>query len=228
MMQVFASWSGGKDSCFACYRAILEGFRVSHLLNMITEDGRKSCSHGLSAELITGQSAAIGIPILQRKTAMETYEQEFKSAIHELRKVGVEGGIFGDVDFEEHREWVDRVCQAAGVQAFLPLWGCDQMQLLKEFIGAGFKALVVAVNGELFGEEWVGRELDSTFITHVSDLKQKFNISMCGEAGEYHTLVVDGPLFKKRIEILESSKVQRNGYYFLDISKYELKAKCLK
>lgn len=228
MTRVFASWSGGKDSCFACYRAILDGLRVSHLLNMITEDGRRSCSHGLSAELIAAQSEAIGIPILQRRTAMETYEQEFKSAVHELRKVGVEGGIFGDIDFEGHREWVDRVCQDTGVQAFLPLWGCDQMEILKEFIGSGFEAVVVAVKAELFGEEWVGRRLDSTFITHVSDLKRKFNISVCGEAGEYHTLVVDGPLFKRRIEILETSKAHRNGYYFLDIPKYELKAKCLK
>jgi uncharacterized protein (TIGR00290 family) len=228
MTQVFASWSGGKDSCFACHRAILEGLRVSHLLNMITEDGKRSCSHGLSAELIAAQSEAIGIPILQRKTAMGTYEQEFKGAIHQVRSVGVEGGIFGDIDFEEHREWVDRVCQETGVQAFLPLWGCDQMQILKEFITSGFEAIIVAVKAELCGEEWVGRGLDSAFITQVSDLKQRFNISICGEAGEYHTLVVDGPLFKKRIEILESSKMQRNGYYFLDISKYELKAKCLK
>ena len=228
MTQVFASWSGGKDSCFACYRAILDGLRVSHLLNMITEDGRRSCSHGLSAELIAAQSEAIGIPILQRRTAMERYEQEFKSAIHELGKVGVEGGIFGDIDFQEHREWVDRVCRETGVQAFLPLWSCHQTQILREFISSGFEAVLVAVKAELFGEEWVGRELDSTFITHVSDLKQELNISVCGEAGEYHTLVVDGPLFKRRIEILETSKVQRNGYHFLDVSKYELKAKCLK
>lgn len=228
MTQVFASWSGGKDSCFACYQAILDGLRVSHLLNMITEDGRRSCSHGLNAELIVAQSEAIEIPILQRRTVMERYEQEFKSAVQELRKVGVEGGIFGDIDFEEHREWVDRVCQETDVQAFLPLWGCDQRQILKEFMSSGFEAVLVAVKAELLGEEWVGRELDSTFITHISDLKEKFNISICGEAGEYHTFVVDGPLFKKRIDILESSKVQRNGYYFLDISKFELKATSLK
>lgn len=228
MTQVFASWSGGKDSCFACYRAVLDGLRVSYLLNMITEDGRRSCSHGLSAELIAAQSEAIGIPILQRRTAMERYEEEFKSAIHEFQKVGVEGGVFGDIDFDEHREWVDRVCQETHVQAFLPLWGCDQRQILKEFMSSGFEAILVAVKAELLGEEWVGRGLDSTFVTHVSDLKQKFDISLCGEAGEYHTFVVDGPLFKKRIEILESSKVQRNGYYFLDVSKYELKAKSLK
>ena len=137
----------------------------------------------------------------------------------------MEGGIFGDIDFEEHREWIDRVCQETGVQAFLPLWDYDQMQILKEFVGSGFEAVLVAVKAELFGEEWVGRGLDSTFITHVSDLNQQFNVSVCGEAGEYHTFVVDGSLFKKRMEILESSKVQRNGYYFLDISKYELKAK---
>lgn len=228
MMQVFASWSGGKDSCLACHQAIMCGLRVSHLLNMTTEDGKRSCWHGLRAELVAAQSQAIGIPVLQRKTAMQAYESEFRSAIHELRNIGVQGGVFGDIDLEEHREWVERVCKQTSIRPFLPLWGRDQARILERFIALGFKAVIVAANAELFGEEWVGGELDSAFFTHVTSLQERLNLSVCGEAGEYHTFVVDGPLFEKRIEILECTKVRRNGYHLLDISRHELIAKSLK
>lgn len=227
-MQVFASWSGGKDSCLACYQAIMCGLRISHLLNMTTEDGKRSCWHGLGAELVVAQSQAIGIPVLQRKTPMQRYEREFKSAIHELRNVGVEGGVFGDIDVQEHREWVERICRQTSARPYLPLWGDDQRQILARFIALGFKAVIVAANAELFSEEWIGRQLDSGFFTHVVNLQRRVNLSVCGEAGEYHTLVVDGPLFEKRIEILESSRIRRNGYHFLNIWKHELTAKSLK
>lgn len=217
-MQVFTSWSGGKDSCLACYEAIMSGLRVSHLLNMTTEDGKRSCWHGLRAELIEAQSQAIGIPVVQRSTPMQAYEREFISALHELRNLGVEGGVFGDIDLEEHRGWVEGVCKKTNIRPFLPLWGRDQTQILERFIGLGFKAVIVAVNAELFGEEWIGRELDYAFLAHLVNLQERVNLSVGGEAGEYHTLVVDGPLFKKRIEILASSKVGRSGYSFLDIA----------
>lgn len=159
---------------------------------------------------------------------MQAYEREFISAIHELRNVGVEGGVFGDIDLEEHRGWVERVCKKTNIRPFLPLWGRDQTQILKRFIGLGFKAVIVAANAELFGEEWIGGELDSAFFAHLVNLQERVNLSVGGEAGEYHTLVVDGPLFKKRIEILASSKVQRNGYHFLDIAKNRLRAKSVR
>ena len=156
---------------------------------------------------------------------MQTYESEFRSAIHELLNTGVQGGVFGDIDLEEHREWVERVCKKTHIRPFLPLWGRDQTQILKRFMALGFKAVIVAANAELFGEEWIGGELDSAFFAHLVDLQKRVNLSVCGEAGEYHTLVVDGPLFKKRIEILASSKVRRNGYHLLDIAKHQLRAK---
>jgi uncharacterized protein (TIGR00290 family) len=206
----------------------MSGLPVSHLLNMTTEDGRRSCWHGLRAELVEAQSQAIGIPVVQRKTPMQAYEREFISAVHELRNVGVEGGVFGDIDLEEHRGWVERVCKKTNIRPFLPLWGRDQTQILKRFIGLGFKAVIVAANAELFGEEWIGGELDSAFFAHLVNLQERVNLSVGGEAGEYHTLVVDGPLFKKRIEILASSKVRRNGYHFLDIAKNRLRAKSVR
>ena len=225
MHQVFTSWSGGKDSCFACYQAAVSGLKVCYLLNMITEDGKRSWIHGLSTELLEMQSQAIGIPLVQRRSTMATYETDFKDVILALKKEGIKGGVFGDIDLEEHREWVDRICQQVDITPHLPLWGLSQEKILRDFIGLGFEAIIVVAKADLFGEEWLGRKVDLDFLSHLSELNKTSGIQPCGEAGEYHTLVTDGPLFKQRVEILETNKVLREGRWFLEISKSELRAK---
>lgn len=225
MHRVFTSWSGGKDSCFACYRAIASGLKVGYLLNMITEDGKRSWTHGQSPELLQAQSQAIGIPLVQRQTTMDSYETEFKNALLSLKQDGVTGGVFGDIDIEEHRQWVDRVCREVDITPHLPLWGESQERILRDFIASGFEAIIVVAKADLFGEEWLGRKVDLDFLAHLDELKRTNDIQLCGEAGEYHTFVTDGPLFNQRIEILETNKVLREGYWFLEILKCELKSK---
>ena len=225
MNQVFTSWSGGKDSCFACYRATVSGLKVCYLVNMITEDGKRSWTHGQSAELLQVQSQAIGIPLVQRRTTMANYEAEFKDMLLALKQEGVTGGVFGDIDLDQHRQWIDRVCYQVGITPYLPLWGQAQEKILRDFVGSGFEAVIVVAKADLFGEEWLGRKVDLDFLSYLSELKQTNEIGLCGEAGEYHTLVTDGPLFRQRIEILETNKVLREGYWFLEILKYELRSK---
>lgn len=220
-MSMFVSWSGGKESCLACYKAMQAGFTISHLLNFVDETGRRSRSHGLRVELLQAQSIAIGIPIIQKPTSWETYEQEFKKSALELKRVGVEGGVFGDVDLQLHRDWVERVCAEVGIKPLLPLWYMKREQILNEFIGAGFKAIVVAAKANLLDREWLGCRVDEEFLRELSKRK----IDLCGEGGEYHTFVIDGPIFKKRINIVESTKVLWNGKWILDVIKYELKGK---
>ncbi|MGB2728813.1 MAG: diphthine--ammonia ligase [Halobacteriota archaeon] len=218
--KVFASWSGGKESCLACYKALSNGFDVSHLLNFVSEDGTRSRAHGISSDLIALQADAIGIPIIQVKSSWGGYEAKFKEAVEELKKKGVEGGIFGDMDLQEHREWVDRVCSEVEVASIEPLWGNDPREILKEFVNTGFKAIVIKVKADLFGKEWLGRELNEQFI---NDLPEE--IHPCGEHGEYHTFVVDGPLFQRRVEIIKSDKKFKEGTWLLDISEYGLSEK---
>lgn len=105
-MQTVASWSGGKESCFACYKAISDGFDVTHLLNFVSKEGR-CMSHGLDSKLMVAQSQVIEIPIVQREVTWETYEREFKIAVRELKQEGVEGVVFDDIDVQEHRDWVE-------------------------------------------------------------------------------------------------------------------------
>ncbi|MBE0515854.1 MAG: diphthine--ammonia ligase [Methanophagales archaeon] len=219
-MKVFSSWSGGKESCLACYKALSEGFDVSYLLNFISEDGTRSRAHGLSSDLIALQAEAIGIPIIQVKSSWEGYEAKFKEAVAALKEKEVKGGVFGDIDLQEHKDWVDRVCSEVDVESIEPLWGNDPEEVLKEFVNAGFKALVIKVKADFFDEEWLGRELDAHFIKDLPE-----GIHPGGEHGEYHTFVLDGPIFQRRVEILQSDKKFKDGNWLLDISGYRLSAR---
>ncbi len=220
MEKAFVSWSGGKETSLACYQAMqAKNLKVKYLLNMVSEDGKRSRSHGLSSTLLRAQSDAMNIPIIQKKSTWESYEKVFKKAVSELKKEGIKIGIFGDIDLQEHRDWVERACKKIDIKPLLPLWKEDREELLKEFIRIGFKAIVVATKADLLGKEWLGRKIDEELI---KDLKKVNGVDLCGEKGEYHTFVYDGPLFKKRIEITETKKVLREDNWFLEILEWKL------
>jgi diphthine-ammonia ligase len=223
MSRIFVSWSGGKDGCLALYRAKSGGMEVGYLANMVSEDGQRSRSHGIRAAVIKKQTEALGIPIMQQLTTDENYETSFVAMLKEFKREGITGGVFGDIDFTPHREWVENVCRQAGLTAYLPLWNESQKKLIEEFIDAGFKAVVVAVKAELLEKEVLGRILDREFLTFLTRVNK--GITPCGEDGEYHTLVVDGPIFNKRLEIVRSEKITRGEHHFLEIMETRLKAK---
>lgn len=222
MELAFSSWSGGKDCCLACFRANAGGLKITNLVNMVTEDGGRSRSHGLAARWLQMQSEAMNIPLIQHQATTANYEAEFKSVLLDLKQKGVTRGVFGDIDVEAHRQWIERVCSEVGVIPRLPLWGEEQKLLLTDFINVGFTAVIVATRAELMGEDWLGRKLDRDFIRDITDFN---NITPCGEAGEYHTLVIDGPLFEKRMEVIEADKVLREGNWFWEIKKCQLLSK---
>lgn len=210
--KVVVSWTGGKDGCFACYKAILEGFDVSYLLSF--RDLKRVGSHAINPELLSAQSQAIGFPILQMDFV--SYEEEFKRVIRNLNELGagVEGAVFGHI--ETHKNLVDRICSDLDIELILPLWKHDSEQILTDFIDGGFEAIVVSAKADLLGGDWLGRTIDKRF---VRDLRCFNNtIDPCGEDGEYHSFVIDGPLFKNRIRIVNSEKSFKDGYWFLDIS----------
>lgn len=233
MKRIVASWSGGKDSCLACYKASSSGiFKASHIYNSVSKEYERVSFHGIKAELISLQAQAIGIPLVQRKVDEDNYEEEFKDAMRKLKLVGVKGACFGDVELQEHREWIERVCKDVDIEPILPLWGIDPDEILTDFIDQGFEATIVSTKADLLGEEWVGRKIDERFVMDLYRLKKKRDVHILGEAGEFHTFVTDGPIFKKYIKLLETKKVLINGYWFLDVVSYELRPKkhepCLK
>jgi diphthine-ammonia ligase len=223
-MKVVASWSGGKDSCFACYKAIQEGHDVSQLLIMMSDPGTSNF-HMIRSDMLDAQSQAIGVPIVKVMTTPNTYEENFKNALLKMKANGVEGIVTGDVfDVALHEAgWLDRICKEVGLTPVRPLWHRDTQQILDEFISEGFKATVVRVKNNVLGMEWLGREINKEFF---ADLLKLGTVDPCGEHGEFHTFVTDGPLFKKqRIEILESEKTKLNSHGRLVIKRFEVKPK---
>jgi diphthine-ammonia ligase len=210
-MKVFASWSGGKESSLACYRAMLSGFEVAYLLTFVDEEGKRSRSHGVPSYLVGLQAEALGIPIVQVRTTWSDYERNMKEAVAALKTKGVEGGVFGDIDIAEHREWTEQICSEMEIEAISPLWGQSPEELMREFVDKGFEAYVIATT---LGEQWLGRRIDVAFI---NDMKQ-LDIHPCGESGEYHTFVTDGPPFKRGIALTNTKKIVRDGIWFLDIA----------
>ncbi|MEL7562518.1 diphthine--ammonia ligase [Dehalogenimonas sp. 4OHTPN] len=219
MTQVVTSWSGGKDSCLALAMARESGMKVTHLLNILNEDGRTSCTHGLSSDLMQAQARSMGIPLIQLVTNGFRYEADFKKCLKELHKQGVEGGIFGNGDVE--RQWIDSVCREVGIAAHLPLEGMTKDRILREFISRGFEAIVVTTRADVMGEEWLGRKLDAAFLRDWDEIRREKKISRAAEAGAYHTTVLGGPAFKKNLEIVESNKVLQDGFWYLNILKVE-------
>lgn len=217
-MSHVASWSGGKDSCFALYEAVDRGYKISHLVNFISEEFHRVSFQGTEARLIQLQSQAIGIPLLQKETTWDGYEQEFKEVVRGLIPSGVTGMVFGDIYLQEHKDWVERVCNDLGIEAVEPLWGKSTEEILSSFIDVGFEAVIVSAKADLIGEDWIGRRVDKVFIDYL----RRENIDLCGENGEYHTLVTDGPIFNRRIQLIESRTINRDNYWLLDTTSYEL------
>jgi len=210
-VKVFSSWSGGKDCALATYKAMTQGHEISCLVNCIAEDGQRSRSHGIKAGVIALQAKAMGIPLVQVRTSWEDYEENFKKVVAELKGEGIEGGVFGDIELEEHREWVERVCGEEGVEAFLPLWEIEPGELIDEFLKAGFKALVIATR---LDDALLGKVLDEALVEKITGLGSH----PCGEGGEYHTFVTAGPIFKRELGIVQGRKERRDDVWFLEIS----------
>jgi diphthine-ammonia ligase len=216
------SWSGGKDSILACHKAMARGHQVVCLINSVSKRYGRVSFHGVRRELVALQARALGVSILQPRVTRTNYEQEFKKALKGLREEGIKTAVFGDIHLQDHRDWVERVCRLSRINPVLPLWKIETDAVLAELVKSGFEAYVVSTQASKLGKEWVGRRIDREFISDIKKVRKKSNIDICGEAGEYHTFVVDGPIFKKRIELLRTRKVFIRGYWFLDIKDYKL------
>jgi uncharacterized protein (TIGR00290 family) len=207
-----SSWSGGKDSCFACYQAMKNGMQISHLIHF----DREFNLHGIDPELIRLQAELAGIPMVQRKVQTGDFEHEFKDTVGGLLNSGLKGVVFGDIYLEPHREWVDRVCGELGLEAVEPLWGISTEKILEDFLEQGFETIIASCREECIGKEWVGRSVDDEFLKY---LKSR-GLDVCGENGEYHTFVIGGPLFKGKINITKAGVTSRQGHWFLEVKDF--------
>ncbi|MCW4019037.1 MAG: diphthine--ammonia ligase [Candidatus Bathyarchaeota archaeon] len=222
-MKVVAAWSGGKDGCSAYYKALKEGFEVVSLLTSMQSEA-KTNFHGIRSDLLDAQVQAIEVPVFKQVTTPETYEQLFKEALLHFKAQGVEGLVTGDIyEVGGHEErWLERVCREVGLKPIRPLWQANTTELFKEFVAAGFKAIVVRTNLSILGEEWLGKQLDADFLSEIQKMP---NVDPCGEGGEYHTIVTDGPIFKNRIQLTETKPLSINGFGSLEILNFTVTPK---
>lgn len=223
-MKVVASWSGGKDSCFAFYLAVQQGHKVMNLLTMMMSES-KSNFHMIPVGILDAQAKALGVPLIKKTTTPETYEHDFKALLKQCKDRGAEGLVTGDIyEVAGHEEgWLGRICREVGLTPVKPLWMGDTKQIFQDYLKTGFKATVVRTKLSLLGVDWLGRVLDSKFYDDISKLG---NVDPCGEGGEYHTVVTDGPTFKEKIELTETEKHKLDGGYgYLEIKKYKVTPK---
>lgn len=209
----FCSWSGGKDSCLALYRACRAGAKPAYLLTILIENGTRSRSHGLTREVLQAQAFCLGIPLLVRSATWSAYECVFIDVLHQIKKEGVYAGVFGDIDCLPHLEWEEKVCIKTDMTPCLPLWGCSKLELLDQFLSLGFKAMIVTVKEDKLGKEFLGRTIDPEIVREFKTM----GIDPSGENGEYHTVVTDGPLFSSPLLLHQGDTVVRSGYCMLDV-----------
>jgi len=220
-MKVVVSWSGGKDSCYAYYLVTQQGHHVISLLTMMMTE-TKSNFHMIPVSILDAQAEAIEIPLIKKTTTPETYEKDFKSVLKECKAKGVKGLVTGDIyEVAGHEEgWLGRVCKEVGLTPVKPLWMGDTKEIYLDYLKTGYKATVVRTKLGLLGAEWLGRTLDKKF---YDDILKLGNVDACGEGGEYHTVVTDGPTFKKKIEIQETQKhMLEDSFGYLEIKKFKV------
>lgn len=210
MKQAYFNWSSGKDSSLALYKVLQEKeFNVTKLITNVNKDYQRVSMHGLHESLLDAQAKSIGIPLekieFPADVTMDLYNQKMKEKTSELKSLGLNHAIFGDIFLEDLKNYRDSKLKEVGITGIYPLWKKDTKKLLNEFLDLGFKTITVCVNAKLLGEEFVGRIIDKDFINDLPD-----NIDVCGENGEFHTFCFDGPIFKEPINFKIGEKIKKS------------------
>jgi diphthine-ammonia ligase len=210
-MHFLTSWSGGKDSCYAMMQAMANGFEPKVVLNMMNENGKVSRSHGLPLAILNQQAQKMELPLEAVPATWGDYETTFIQTLKNLKaKFNLDAAVFGDIDLQPHKDWEDKVCEAASLQAILPLWQQDRMALVHEMLDSGITTMIVSCN-TIMGEKYLGEILTKEL---AQELQLK-GIDPCGENGEFHTLVLNCPLFSSAIELPNFTKITYNEYCFI-------------
>jgi len=216
--KVLVSWSGGKDCAAALHAHLLhKGGEIDALLTTITQGYDRISMHGVRRSLLSSQARSLGYPLeevfIPRECTDEEYERLMGTALERFGRIGVGGVVFGDLFLEDVRKYREERLGRIGMKGIFPNWGTDTAELAESLMDSGFRAIVVCVDTEALGRDFVGREYNAQFL---SDLPP--SVDPCGENGEFHTFVFDGPLFSEPIEFELGEKVLREGrFYYCDL-----------
>ncbi|TXD57905.1 diphthine--ammonia ligase [Polaribacter sp. IC066] len=209
-MKTYFNWSSGKDSALALYKILQDPtYDLDVLVTTINKDFDRVSMHGLRNDLLLKQAKSIGITLktieFPADVTMDSYAEIMKEAMDSLVAKGYSHVIFGDIFLEDLKAYRDIKLAEVNITGVYPLWKRDTKEILQEFLDLGFKAITVCVNAKVLGEEFVGRVIDAQFIKDLPE-----NVDVCGENGEFHTFVFDGPIFKNPIDFKIGEKVLRS------------------
>jgi uncharacterized protein (TIGR00290 family) len=215
--EVLVSWSGGKDSSLAL-REVLRGgeHRVAALLTTVTEGYDRISMHGVRRELLHRQADSLELPLhevsIPQRAMNERYEERMREGLRPFLERGVREVVFGDLFLEDVREYREGQLAKAGMHARFPIWGRNTQELAREFVRAGFRAVVVCLDPQKLDPAFAGRELDAGFFEELPA-----GVDPCGENGEFHTFVFDGPIFREPVPFETGEAVLRDGFSYRDL-----------
>ena len=193
------------------------GYQIASLLTTVTDEYDRISMHGVRRTLLERQAESLGLPLhkiyIPKNCANREYESRMEEALDRFRKSGVERVAFGDIFLEDLRKYREANLAKIGMQGLFPIWGRDTRELIRTFIQLGFRAVIVCVDSKVLGKSFAGKFIDDDFLRDLPA-----SIDPCGENGEFHSFVFDGPIFKEGIRVTPGGVIQRDLFYFCDLT----------
>ena len=212
-MKFVMSYSCGKDSTLALLKMIEQGNEPVALLVMVNEKVDRSFFHGADYIMLEAYSKALGLPLLITPSEGENYHIAMEESLREAKKLDAEVACFGDIDIEGNRKWAEERCKNAKIEAVFPLWHRNREENVYELIERGYKCLIKSINSTLIPKTLLGKYIDEATIEEM----RRCGIDICGENGEYHTLVVDGPIFKNSLPYKTGEVMDFGDFSIIDV-----------
>lgn len=212
-MRFVMAYSGGKDSALALYRMIQQGHEPVAIITTVNEDQGRSWIHGIRKEVLEKTAISLGLPLIICGCKVEAYESALENSLKEAKALGAEACVFGDIDIEDHKTWNEQRCASVGLDCILPLWKEPRESLTRETLEVGFKAMIKLIQKDQLTPDFLGETLSPEIIDRIKQL----GCDVCGENGEYHTFVYDGPIFSTPIPIKIRETVDLGNHMGIEI-----------
>ncbi len=212
-MKFVMSYSCGKDSTLALHKMSEAGHTPVCLLVMVKKDADRSYFHGADMGMLNRYEAALGLPMILCLSDGADYHTALEDGLRQAKHMGAEGAAFGDIDLEGNRAWEEERCRNTGLTPFFPLWQRGREENVRELIRLGYRCLIKSVNNTQLPESLLGRYIDPDTVQIMKDA----GVDVCGENGEYHTLTVDGPIFKTSLDFQTGGILRFGDYSVMDV-----------
>jgi len=216
--KILMSWSGGKDSSFALFEILNSGqYEVAGLLTTISEEYRRISMHGVRIDLLEAQARSIGIPLekvmIPSSDTMEEFDTKMQTVLEQFYADGISSVAFGDIFLEDLRKYREDNLKKAGMKGIFPLWKRDTTELSRTFLAKGFRTIISCVDSRVLDGSFSGREYDEQFLSEIPP-----GVDPCGENGEFHSFVYQGPIFRDPLYCERGEVVIRNEHFhFCDL-----------